>query len=185
MNAAGEGDDGACRLPEVSSDSVDLSDFDAEAAVGAVGGCRRPSLLDTWKAHPNFRIGLRLAELATMWHVNGWSKELFPRFMLWAREQFPFSVGDINHSERFVTSFLPSRHFWQLVLVSGSLKKSKHPNGFLWRTFPRVAQPSMKEKETLDCSKKKINRNCRTAYISKLQANCMLYCIVIFLVVMA
>ena len=108
MNAAGEGDDGACRLPEVSSDSVDLSDFDAEAAVGAVGGCRRPSLLDTWKAHPNFRIGLRLAELATMWHVNGWSKELFPRFMLWAREQFPFSVGDINHSERFVTSFLPS-----------------------------------------------------------------------------
>ena len=55
-----------------------------------------------------FLTGLRVAELSTMWLVNGWSRALFPRFMLWARERFPHQLGNLNHSARFLDDFLPS-----------------------------------------------------------------------------
>ena len=62
-------------------------------------------------------IGLCMAEIATMWHVNGWSKKMFPRFMLWARERFPHQVGDMNHSTRFLNDFLPiERAFFSHIL---------------------------------------------------------------------
>jgi hypothetical protein len=36
-----------------------------------------------------------------MWLVSGWSKEQFPRFMLWARATFSHQHGALNHGTRF------------------------------------------------------------------------------------
>jgi len=85
-------------LPSVVAGD-DVLDDDDDVAVGTP----LPRIQDG-----QYAIGMRMAELATMWHVNGWSKDQFPRFMLWARERFPHHVGDLNHSVRFLNDFLPS-----------------------------------------------------------------------------
>jgi hypothetical protein len=68
-----------------------------------------------------YRVGIRMAELATMWHVHGWSKCEFPQFMLWARENFPHMLGNLNHSTRFLHDFLPSLAAAGHVCTSASL----------------------------------------------------------------
>jgi len=42
-------------------------------------------LLDTWSRHPNYRLGVRHAELATMWITHAMPEYLFPGFLAWAR----------------------------------------------------------------------------------------------------
>ena len=68
-----------------------------------------------------YKISIRLAEVAVMWNVNGWSRALFPRFMLWARERFPNQLGNLNHSERFINGFLPDLVGIVHQRISGSL----------------------------------------------------------------
>ena len=47
---------------------------------------------------------MNMAELATCWLTNSWSKELLPEFMLWACERFQ-GFGNTNHSSRFLDEF--------------------------------------------------------------------------------
>ena len=98
-------------LPHVASEPVHAASAAQEwAACGAGPVCAStpPTALQQWAQHPNYTIGIRMAELATMWMVNGWSKEKFPQFLLWATERFAGALGNLNHSQRFLDSFLPS-----------------------------------------------------------------------------
>ena len=86
---------GAEHEKEEENSDVDISD--------ARGG-----LLDKWKQHEQYSMGMRLAELSVMWHVNGWSNQKFPCFLAWATKHFPYAFGHLNHSRRFLDSFSPS-----------------------------------------------------------------------------
>ena len=77
------------QLPAVSSVAED-DDTDVEV-------CKPLGLPPVDMA--KYKIGIRMAELAVMWNVNGWSRALFPRFMLWARERFPNQLGNLHHSD--------------------------------------------------------------------------------------
>ena len=86
------------------SDPSASSDSDEPRQPPRISQC----VLDTWRADPNYVVGMRLAELSTLWHVQGWSKEEFPHFLTWAKHHFPHAFGNINHSTRFLSEFLPS-----------------------------------------------------------------------------
>jgi hypothetical protein len=43
------------------------------------------SLLDIWSTHPKYKLGVRHAELATMWITHGMPEYLYPGFLAWAR----------------------------------------------------------------------------------------------------
>ena len=101
-------------LPSASGEEEEDSDIDADPP-------RVVSLLQQWKRYDQYPIGMRLAELSVMWHVNGWSKAEFPRFMLWAREHFPCAFGNINHSGRFLADFLPAVVGVSHTCLAGSL----------------------------------------------------------------
>ena len=78
--------------------------------------------LDTWKSHSEYAIGIRVAELATMWYVNGWSQLMFPEFLAWAKTRLPQSpFGSLNHSKRFIHDFLPSLTYATQVGTAASL----------------------------------------------------------------
>ena len=80
------------------------------------------SSLDKWKSHSGYAIGIRVAELATMWYVNGWSQTMFPEFLAWAKTRLPQSpFGSLNHSKRFVHDFLPSLTYATQVGTAASL----------------------------------------------------------------
>ena len=50
-----------------------------------------------------------MADLATMWCVNGLAKSKFPEFVSWATSQLGVSsFGNLNHGKRFVIVLLPS-----------------------------------------------------------------------------
>ena len=66
------------------------------------------SRLDIWREHPNYSIGIQLAELSTMWLVHGWQVEAFPMFTNWLQQQAPGIIGNLNNSKRFLRSFQPS-----------------------------------------------------------------------------
>ena len=54
------------------------------------------SRLDIWREHPNYSIGIRLAELSTMWLVHGWQVQAFPMFTNWLQQQAPGIIGNLN-----------------------------------------------------------------------------------------
>ena len=83
---------GAANENEEENSDVDISDV-------------RGGLLDKWKQHEQYSMGMRLAELSVMWHVNGWSNQKFPCFLAWATKHFPYAFGNLNHSRRFLDSF--------------------------------------------------------------------------------
>jgi hypothetical protein len=64
--------------------------------------------VEMWRAHPNFSVGIRIAELASMWLVQGWAKETFPQFTHWFRERLPHALGNIHLSGRFLDDFQAS-----------------------------------------------------------------------------
>jgi len=65
--------------------------------------------LEEWRKHPNFPMGIRIAEIVTQWYVNGWAQHHWPEFMQWAKLRLPTGfIGNLNHSKRFVHEFLPS-----------------------------------------------------------------------------
>ena len=86
---------GAENEEEEDNSDVDISDV-------------RGGLLDKSKQHEQYSMGMRLAELSVMWHVNGWSKQKFPCFLAWATQHFPRVAGHLNHIRRLLDSLLPS-----------------------------------------------------------------------------
>ena len=75
-----------------------------------------------WQRHPVYPIGIRMAELATMFYVNGWAQSMFPKFLAWAQTRLPQSpFGNINHSTKFIHEFLPSLAFATQTCVAASL----------------------------------------------------------------
>ena len=61
----------------------------------------RKSQLDVWREHPNYSIGIRLAELSTMFLVQGWHIDSYPKFTTWLKQQAPGNTGNLNHSTIF------------------------------------------------------------------------------------
>ena len=121
-------------LPELPYDEMSES----ESADGDLQGwAEEPfsgNTLQQWQSHPNFALGMRMAELATMWYVHGWAQKHWPEFMAWAKHSFPDnSVGNINHSGRFVKEFLPA-----LVGVTHSCVSSS-----LHEVLPALGVPSL------------------------------------------
>ena len=110
----GEEPSTAHSLPEVAEpESEGDSDNEMVAASGASSNDDvlpdlRGGLLDKWRKYDQYVMGMRLAELSVMWHVNGWSSAEFPCFVSWASNHFPHAFGNINHSRRFLDNFLPS-----------------------------------------------------------------------------
>ena len=97
-------------LPEVEVAAVsdaesDEEDLGLDMDYVAKG---KMSRLDIWREHPNYSIGIRLAELSTMWLVHGWQVEAFPMFTNWLQQQAPGIIGNLNNSKRFLRSFQPS-----------------------------------------------------------------------------
>jgi hypothetical protein len=53
-----------------------------------------------WRQHENYAVGMRLAELATMWLVHGWQKDAFSKFTWWLSQQAPNIIGNLHHTKR-------------------------------------------------------------------------------------
>ena len=64
--------------------------------------------METWRERPNFSVGVRLAELATMWLAHGWQKNTFSQFVAWTNRQDPNLLGTLNHSDRWLNGFQAS-----------------------------------------------------------------------------
>ena len=67
----------------------------------------RVGLIDKWKQHEQYPIGMRLAELSVMWHVNGWAKAKFPCFLAWASKHFPYALETLITAHDFWILFCP------------------------------------------------------------------------------
>ena len=68
-----------CLLPGVEDIANDAEDDDLYLDVEPVH--KPKSKWESWQFHPAFAKGIRLAEIATMWHVSGWSKNQYGNFM--------------------------------------------------------------------------------------------------------
>ena len=77
--------------------------------------------LTLWQAHPNYGPGMRLAELATQWLVNGHSWNQWSDHLAWLRNHFPSSFGDLQHSKQFLRLFLPTLVATAHTCVASSL----------------------------------------------------------------
>ena len=95
-------------LPEVELCSTVNAHESSDDELDLEQPLAREGLLGKWKTHEQYAVGMRLAELSTMWHVNGWSVEEFAPFVSWASKHFPAAFGNINHSKFFLNNFLPS-----------------------------------------------------------------------------
>ena len=93
-------------LPVVAdvAETSSESDCDLDSFVPKLTRTR----LETWREHSNFAIGLRMAELATMWCVQGWQKDAFGQFTNWLKQHAPDLIGTWNHSTRFLDGFQAS-----------------------------------------------------------------------------
>ena len=93
-------------LPVVAdvAETSSESDCDLDSFVPKLTRTR----LEIWREHSNFAIGLRMAELATMWCVQGWQKDSFGQFTNWLKQQAPDLIGTLNHSTRFLNGFQAS-----------------------------------------------------------------------------
>ena len=64
--------------------------------------------LETWRENQNFSKGLRMAELATMWYVQGRQKDSFGQFTNWLKQHSPDMIGTLHPSTRFLNGFQAS-----------------------------------------------------------------------------
>ncbi len=104
-------------VPSVGESAQDIGTLD-KLAIGsqdigtldklAIGSKVSRSLLDRWRAHPNFAIGMRMAELATFWVTRRLPASAFPDFVTWAQGHWPSSLGNVNHSWHWVDLFAAS-----------------------------------------------------------------------------
>ena len=81
-------------LPVVAETSSE-SDCDLDSFVPKLTRTR----LEIWREHSNFAIGLRMAELATMWCVQGWQIDAFAQFTNWLKQHAPDLIEALNHSK--------------------------------------------------------------------------------------
>ena len=58
--------------------------------------------------HPHYKMGMTLANLATLWAVEAWPKEKFGEFVAWASTRFPYELGTYNNSKNWINEFLYS-----------------------------------------------------------------------------
>ena len=68
-------------------------------ATGGVG------LLPKWRAHPNYHISMRQAELATFWISAGLPDNRWPEFLTWFARTAPGVLGNVNHSWHWLREF--------------------------------------------------------------------------------
>ena len=97
-------------LPEVLPAVVDAAEIDTDSDLDldhAPDSGIKPCC-EVWREHPNYCIGMRLAELCTMWLVQGWQAESFTKFTYWLGEQAPGIIGNLNHSGRWLRGFQAS-----------------------------------------------------------------------------
>ena len=97
-------------LPEVLPAVVDAAEIDTDSDLDldhAPDSGIKPRC-EVWREHPNYCIGMRLAELCTMWLVQGWQAESFTKFTYWLGEQAPGIIGNLNHSGRWLRGFQAS-----------------------------------------------------------------------------
>ena len=65
-------------LPAVGGEAVETDDASySDGDLGACGQKCPPARMEVWREHPNFPVGVRMAEFATMWLVHGWQKSTF------------------------------------------------------------------------------------------------------------
>ncbi len=83
----------------------DCEDIDYYLDSSLTAAPRSQSKLQKWRGHPNYAIGMRLADLATM---HGWQKCTLSKFTCWLTQQLPNSIGNLNLSERWLTGFQAS-----------------------------------------------------------------------------
>ena len=106
---------------DCQEDKADVSDTDVfeDSVDDEISVCNR---LNKWQQHPTYLIGIRMAELCTMWYVNGWAQVAFAPFLAWAKHRLPEGVfGDLNHSGKFVHEFLPSLVSATQTCLAGTL----------------------------------------------------------------
>ena len=83
--------------------------------------------LEIWREHSNFALGLRMAELATMWCVQGWQKDAFGQFTNWLKQQAPDLIGTLNNSTRFLNGFQASlMPHWRCKFVARAAACNRH-----------------------------------------------------------
>ena len=96
-------------LPAIGGEAVETEEeSDSDCDLSAFGQKCPPAKMEVWREHPNFSVGLRLAELATMWLVHGWQKSTFSQFTAWMNRQAVGCIGTLNHSERWLCGFQAS-----------------------------------------------------------------------------
>lgn len=79
---------GLRHLPSMDIESEDLELYVPPRPSGLPG----LTMLDRWQSHRNYAAGMRHAELATFWTVNGIPLQLFPKFLTWVPPQ---AIGPI------------------------------------------------------------------------------------------
>ena len=88
-------------------------------ATGGVG------LLPQWRAHPNYHINMRQAELATFWISAGLPDNRWPEFLTWFARTAPGVLGNVNHSWHLVAAALQhqSAGLWRRCCVHKDSKR--------------------------------------------------------------
>ena len=64
-----------------------------------------PGVLPKWRAHPNYDISMRQAELATFWISAGLPDNRWPEFLTWFARTAPGVLGNVNHSSHWLREF--------------------------------------------------------------------------------
>ena len=123
--AAAASDDQDWPLPHISmplpEEEVDGclepdTDIDSDDYVAAHSSSRQSqcqSQLATWQQHPNYSLGMRVAELATFWITHTLPHHTFPAFVSWMRRVAEEAgcgglLGNINHSHHFLKEWVLS-----------------------------------------------------------------------------
>ena len=90
-------------LPVVAdvAETSSESDCDLDSFVPKLTRTR----LEIWRGNSNFALGLRMAELATMWCVQGWQNDAVGQFANWLKHHAPDLIGTLNHSTICVKGF--------------------------------------------------------------------------------
>jgi len=95
-----------CVVPAL--DEARESDSDMDADLDPAVATEDLSCLEKWQRHPNYEIGMRMAQLSTFWITHGLPVYKFPSFVSWLHAQSPGMMGNLNHSEHFLAEFASS-----------------------------------------------------------------------------
>ena len=94
-----------CAVPVLGTAEARESDSDVDLELDPTVAIQDQSCLEQWQRHPNYEIGMRMAQLTTFWITQGLPGSKFPLFVSWLHAQSPGMMGNINHSEHFLDEF--------------------------------------------------------------------------------